>query len=99
MYGNGWFGATVVGRAKIPPQRVVDLPSPALFQTMDGSPAVWVVDRGKATVSLRPISVLQYDTGTVLVSSGLDAGDLVVVGGIQKLRPGQRVALRQENQA
>jgi len=93
------FGATVIGRARFPPQPVVDLPSPALFQTEQGAPAVWVVDRAKATVGLRPVSVLRYDTGTVIVSAGLKSGDLVVVGGIQKLRPGQRVAARQENRA
>src|SRR3954463_4737003 len=60
------FGATVVGRARFPPQPVVDLPSPALFQTEQGAPAVWVVDRAKATVGLRPVSVLRYDTGTVI---------------------------------
>ena len=35
------------------------------------------------------------DTGTVTVSSGLDNGDLVVVGGIQKLRPDQKVTIKQ----
>lgn len=56
---------------------------------------MWVVDQSQDTVSLRPVSVLQYDTGTVTVSSGLDAGETVVIGGSQKLRPGQKVTIRQ----
>lgn len=89
------LGAAVSGRAKLAERPVIDLPSSALFQTDDGSAAVWVVAQPASTVSLRPISVLQYDTGTVTVASGLGVGDLVVIGGVQKLRPGQKVAVKQ----
>ena len=89
------LGSSVVGRARLPTQSVVNLPSSALFQTAQGEPAVWVVDQPRDTVSLRPVSVLQYDTGTFTVSSGLDAGETVVIGGSQKLRPGQKVTIRQ----
>ncbi|CAO3424765.1 efflux RND transporter periplasmic adaptor subunit [Azospirillum doebereinerae] len=89
------LGAVVSGRAKLPERPVIDLPSSALFQTDDGNAAVWVVAQPASTVSLRPISVLQYDTGTVTVASGLGAGDLVVIGGVQKLRPGQKVTVKQ----
>lgn len=89
------LGSSVVGRAKLPTQSVIDLPSSALFQTAAGEPAVWVVDRPQNIVGLRPVSVLQYDTGTVTVSSGLDTGETVVIGGSQKLRPGQKVTIRQ----
>jgi RND family efflux transporter MFP subunit len=93
------LGSAVVGRARLPAQAVINLPSSALFQTAQGGPAVWVVDQPKNTVSLRPVSVLQYDTGTVTVSDGLDAGENVVIGGSQKLRPGQKVTIRQGNGA
>ncbi|WP_448191562.1 efflux RND transporter periplasmic adaptor subunit [Azospirillum sp. sgz301742] len=89
------LGSSVAGRAKLPARPVVNLPSSALFQTVAGEPAVWVVARPADTVSLRPISVLQYDTGTVTVASGLDAGDMVVIGGVQKLRSGQKVTIKQ----
>ncbi|WP_044432945.1 efflux RND transporter periplasmic adaptor subunit [Skermanella aerolata] len=89
------LGSSVVGRAKLPTQSVINLPSSALFQTAAGEPAVWVVDQPQDTVSLRPVSVLQYDTGTVTVTSGLDTGETVVIGGSQKLRPGQKVTIRQ----
>src|ERR671911_236913 len=76
-------------------EAVVNLPTSALYQTAEGGPAVWVVDQPRDTVSLRPVSVLQYDTGTFTVSSGLEAGETVVIGGSQKLRPGQKVTIRQ----
>ncbi|WP_448204917.1 efflux RND transporter periplasmic adaptor subunit [Azospirillum sp. sgz302134] len=93
------LGAAVTGRAKLPVRPVINLPSSALFQTADGGTAVWVVAQPAATVSLRPISVLQYDTGTVTVASGLASGDIVVIGGVQKLRPGQKVTVKQEGGA
>ncbi len=93
------LGAAVTGRARLPSEPVINLPSSALFRTAAGDPAVWVVARPASTVSLRPVSVLQYDTGTVTVASGLGTGDLVVIGGVQKLRPGQKVAVRQEGGA
>ena len=89
------LGAAVTGRAKLPARPVVSLPASALFETIQGAPAVWVVAQPAATVSLRPVSILQFDTGTVTISKGLDDGELVVIGGVQKLRPGQKVAIAQ----
>lgn len=94
------LGAAVTGRAKLPARPVVNLPASALYQTDGGDPAVWVVARATgpkaaSTVILRPVSVLQYDTGTVTVEHGLSSGDMVVVGGVQKLRPGQTVTIKQ----
>lgn len=89
------LGATVIGRARLPSQPAVALPSSALFQTKDSAPAVWIVDRTTGTVSLRPVTVLRYETGKVIVTDGLAAGDLVVTGGVQKLRPGVKISVKQ----
>jgi RND family efflux transporter MFP subunit len=89
------LGAAVIGRARLPSQPGVELPSPTLFQTEDGAPAVWIVDRTTGTVSLRAVTVLRYETGKVIVTDGLAAGDLVVTGGVQKLRPGQKISVKQ----
>ena len=56
-------------------------------------PAVWIVDPSSLTVSMRTIDVLRYDPGTVVVSHGLDIGDIVVTAGVQSLHPGQKVWL------
>jgi RND family efflux transporter MFP subunit len=91
---NMQLGAAVVGSVKLPHEAAVDLPSAALFATKEETPAVWVVDRATSTVSLKPVTVVQYDTGKIIVSGGLDAGELVVIGGAQKLRPGQKVVVK-----
>ena len=36
---------------------------------------------------------LRYDPATVVVSQGLEAGEIVVTAGVQALRPGQKVRL------
>lgn len=54
-------------------------------------PAVWVVDPGTSQVKLRPVAVGQFREDGVTVTSGLNAGDLVVTAGVHKLRSGQAV--------
>lgn len=51
----------------------------------DGS-FIWSVVDGKA--QRVPVNIVQRQKGKVLVESGLQPGDLVVVEGIQRLRPG-----------
>jgi RND family efflux transporter MFP subunit len=86
------LGATIVGRVKIQSEPVIQLPGTALTQS-EGKPAVWVVDPGKKTVSLFPVTIGHYDTSSAVVSQGLKDGDLVVTAGVQALRPGQEVRL------
>jgi RND family efflux transporter MFP subunit len=86
------LGATVTGRLQLPPPDGVALPASALTAG-DGRPAVWVVDRATDTVSLRAVDVARYDTAAVIVSRGLEKGDIVVTAGVQMLRPGQKVRL------
>ena len=63
------------------------LPLSAIYQTGDAA-QVWLVDGGK--VSLRKVEVTAFDENNVQVR-GLNAGDTVVVAGVQKLRDGQMV--------
>jgi len=85
------LGSTVVGTLEIPTAAVVAIPSSAL--TKEGaSAAVWIVDPQQMTVSLRPIDVLRFDPDKVIVSQGLQPGEMIVTGGIQALHPGQRVS-------
>ena len=44
-------------------------------------------------MSLRNVDVLRYDPASVVVSQGLETGDVVVTAGVQTLRPGQKVRL------
>jgi RND family efflux transporter MFP subunit len=86
------LGSTVVGRAVFGGESGIELPSSALTQA-EGSAAVWVVDPKKGTVSLRRIGVERFTPASVVVSDGLDPGEVVVTAGVQALRPGQEVRL------
>jgi len=86
------LGATVAGSLSLDLSGVVEIPGSALFER-DGKPAVWVVDPQSSTVSLRPISVSRYGGDEVVLSGGLDKGDIVVTAGVQKLIAGQTVRL------
>lgn len=86
------FGATVQGRVVWEEERVVRLPSSALFRS-EKEPAVWVFDAQKSTVELRPVKVLRYESDEFLVVDGLKSGERVVTAGVQKLWPGMPVRL------
>jgi RND family efflux transporter MFP subunit len=86
------LGSTVTGSIKLAAPPGVELPASALTQA-NGQPAVWVVDPQSHTVSLRNVDVSRYDPASVVVSKGLENGEVVVTAGVQVLRPGQRVRL------
>jgi RND family efflux transporter MFP subunit len=86
------LGSTVTGRIKLAAPEGVEVPASALTEG-NGRPAVWVVDRQSQTVSLRAVDVVRYDPAGVVISRGLEKGDLVVTAGVQMLRPGQKVRL------
>jgi len=86
------LGATVTGRLDMSSGTGIAVPASALT-TVDRSPAVWVVDPANLTVALKPVEVLRFDPGSVVISSGLEGGELVVTAGVQALHPGQKVRL------
>jgi RND family efflux transporter MFP subunit len=86
------LGATVTGRIEV--DQGQGLPIPASALTASGaSPAVWVVDPRTLTVALKPVEVLRFDPGTVVLSGGVAPGEIVVTAGVQALHPGQQVRL------
>jgi RND family efflux transporter MFP subunit len=85
------LGANVVGTVTLDQGQIVSIPGSALFQK-DGKPAVWLVEKD-STVQLKPITVQRYQGDSVIVGDGLAQGDVVVTAGVQKLLPGQKVAL------
>ena len=84
------LGATVVGAGKLQALQAVTLPWSALFRWRDHA-AVWVVDPGSNTVSLRPVTIHRYAGAGMVLKDGVAAGDRVVTAGVQFLRPGQTV--------
>jgi RND family efflux transporter MFP subunit len=69
--------------------KVARLPLSALFSE-GGDPSLYVVD-DKGEVSLKPVVVKSYETNNVVISGGVDEGAKVVVLGVQKLDPAQKV--------
>jgi RND family efflux transporter MFP subunit len=84
------LGSTVTGRIKLSAPPGMEVPASALTEA-DGRPAVWLVDPQSQTVSLRNVEVLRYDPASVVISQGLETGEIVVTAGVQTLRPGQKV--------
>lgn len=86
------LGSTVTGSIKLAAPSGLQVPPSALTQA-EGRPAVWVVEPKNQTVSLRNVDVSRYDPADIVVSQGLDGGEIVVTAGVQMLHPGQKVRL------
>ncbi len=83
-------GAAIWGGVSVSEPPRITLPNWAL--TGDGAGlAVWVVDPATQTVTLRPITVLRYLTGRIIVADGLAEGDLVVGRGAHLMYAGRQV--------
>jgi RND family efflux transporter MFP subunit len=70
-------------------ERVARLPLSALY-SQGGDPSLYVVD-DKGAISLKPVSVKSYDSNCVVISGGVNEGAKIVVLGVQKLDPSQKV--------
>ncbi|WP_407941728.1 efflux RND transporter periplasmic adaptor subunit [Mesorhizobium neociceri] len=86
------LGATVIGSVNAIPAKAVILPWQALT-SIEGKPAVWVVDPSTKAVATALVNVLAFDSGVVVVDKGLEAGQSVVTAGGQLLSPGQTVEI------
>ena len=71
-------------------ERGVVIPSRCVVTLTDGS-IVWIVRDGVAV--RQPVEVLGFERNGVLIKSGLDAGDLLITEGYQKLFPGAKVCI------
>lgn len=72
-------------------ERVARLPLSALY-SQGGDPSLYIVD-DKGEVSLKPVTVKSYESKNVVISGGVDEGSKVVVLGVQKLDPAQKVRI------
>ena len=71
------------------PRQALMVPKDALVQSLSGAWIVFVAEDGKA--SPRPVSIGQANRDRLEVLSGLAPGELVVVRGNERLRPGQPI--------
>jgi len=86
------LGAIVTGRFSYLSKQAIILPWTAMA-SVDGKPAVWLIDPDNSTVSLQPVQVSDYETGLFAVTAGLQDGDLIVSEGGKLLRTGQQVSI------
>jgi RND family efflux transporter MFP subunit len=70
-------------------QRVARVPLSALFSE-GGDPSLYIVD-AQGEVALKPVAVKSYESNDVVISGGVEEGAKVVVLGVQKLDPAQKV--------
>jgi RND family efflux transporter MFP subunit len=71
-------------------ERVARLPLSALLNQGTGA-SLFVADAARGSVTLKPVTVKAYEARDVLVSGGVEEGESVVVLGVQKLDPAQKV--------
>jgi multidrug efflux system membrane fusion protein len=70
----------------------IKLPTSAL-RTEGGATSVWVLDPATMTIKAQAIQVTTVDGNEVVVNSGLQNGDQVVVSGVHVLTHGQKVSI------
>src|ERR1700716_2008768 len=70
-------------------ERVARVPLSALF-SQGGDPSLYIVD-ASGDVTLKPVAVKSYESNNVVITGGVDEGAKVVVLGVQKLDPAQKV--------
>lgn len=70
-------------------ERVARVPLSALF-SQGGDSSLYVVD-ATGDVALKPVKVKSYESNDVIITGGVDEGAKIVVLGVQKLDPAQKV--------
>jgi RND family efflux transporter MFP subunit len=78
------------------PQRVaaahgIRIPATATAADDEGKPYVWIVDPAAKTVSARTVTLGELTGRDVLVTSGLQIGDVIAVSGVSQLREGTTI--------
>ncbi|MCX9000039.1 efflux RND transporter periplasmic adaptor subunit [Rhizobiaceae bacterium BDR2-2] len=86
------LGAAVTGRVMLRPVQVIRVPWTAIG-SLDGKPAVWILDRETGSVSMQDVTVFAYEKETMLVTDGLAPGAEIVSEGAKFLRTGQKVRI------
>jgi membrane fusion protein, multidrug efflux system len=84
------LGSAIAGTVATKAAANITLPWTALMAT-GSKPAVWIVDPNTKTASLRAVTIDAYMAGAVLIKSGLQPGDRVVVDGGKLLSSGQPI--------
>ncbi len=71
----------------------LQIPATALFGVRSGEGLVYVVDPDTNRVATRSVAIERLLDSVVIVRGGLQAGDALVISGIEKLRTGSQVRM------
>ncbi|MNH62905.1 Multidrug export protein AcrE precursor [compost metagenome] len=86
----GMYVRVTIERASVPQALLV--PEQAIQRNMNGDPQVYVVN-AKGGADIRPVELGQQYEQFYLINKGLKAGDKVVVEGIERIQPNQKLAI------
>ncbi len=90
------LGSAIVVNVVLDRKERISIPWQSLFSKA-GKPAVWVVDPDTKITRMKPVVIERYDASRVVLSGGLQAGELIVVEGGQFLRENQSVSYTEES--
>ncbi len=86
----GMYVRVNIDRASIPQALLV--PAQAIQRNINGEPQVYVIN-AKGSADVRPIEIGQQYEQYYIANKGLKVGDKVVVEGIDRIKPNQKLAL------
>ncbi len=90
------MGMTATVHVRRPePRPVARLPLTAITQSGQ-HPVVWLFDPSTQTVRPQPVTLGGYEDENARILDGVKTGDQVVVAGVHKLLPGEKVRLLEE---
>jgi len=93
------LGVTAMLATSIPVEAGgIAVPLSALTER-DGRPNLWVFDPDTKTVAPRPVTTAAFTEDGVRITSGHEAGDLVVTAGAQFMTPGKTVSIARDELA
>lgn len=90
-----WLGTTATASLKASGEDRLIVPASAIRRTGEET-AVFVVDAAASAVRLRPVTLDESGNDTI-VHEGLEAGERVVIAGVNGLSDGQEIKLDQES--
>lgn len=70
-----------------------EVPETAVFQDKDGNTAAWLLDMQTMSVRKSLVKVGKMSSHGIIVTSGLNKGDRIVIAGVHFLTEGQKVKL------
>jgi membrane fusion protein, multidrug efflux system len=86
------LGMSATVRSDLGANKAIVIPNSALY-TRDNATRVWLVDRASETVKAVEVKLGASTNDGVAITSGLNAGDLLVTAGANLLQPGQKIRL------